>query len=104
MRFVTHCALLLFAVFGLAIAMDRWAPTGPDDDLVNLSVRQLQPSDDAYADLRQADGAKNFFFVKPLVLMAVSLAAIAAYRPSNLLRRSRALVMQSGLAKKGGVV
>jgi hypothetical protein len=104
MRFVMHCALLLLAFFGLASVLDRWTAPPPDDDLVGLSVGQLQSSDDAYVALRQAERAKNLFFMKPLMLLAVGLAAVAVCRPGLLSRRSKALAIRSGLARKGGVV
>src|SRR5258707_13322899 len=90
MRFVIHCALLLMAFVGLATVFDHWTTPAGDDDLVSLGVRQLQPSDETYGALRQADNAKNLLSMKPLLVLALGLATFAVYRPSILARRLNA--------------
>lgn len=104
MRFVIHCTLLLMAFVGLATVIDHWStPTG-DDDLVGLSVRQLQPSDETFAALRHADRAQNLLSMKPMLVLAFGLATFAVYRPSILSRRLKAGLVKCCAAKKGRVV
>src|SRR4051812_47210876 len=104
MRFVIHCALLLMAFVGLATVFDHWTTPAGDDDLVGLSVGQLQPSDETYAALRHADNAKNLLSMKPVMVLAFGLATFAVYRPSILSRRMKAGLEKCCSAKKGRVV
>jgi hypothetical protein len=104
MRFVIHCALLLMAFVGLATVIDRWTTPPSDDDLVGLSVGQMQPNDETYAALRQADHAKNLLSMKPVMVLAFGLATLAVCRPSILSRRMQAGLEKCCSAKKGRVV
>jgi hypothetical protein len=104
MRFVVHCALLLLALVGLATVLDHWTTPSGDDDLVGLSVNQLQASDDAYAALQHADRAKNLLSMKPLMLLALGLAVVTVYRPSLLSRRLKVGLEKWRSAKKGSAV
>jgi len=103
MRFVLHCTLLLLAFVGLATVVDH-GMTPDDDDLVRLSVRQLQSGDDSYAELERADHAKNLLSMKPVMVLAFGIATIAVYRPGLLSRRLKAGLEKWRPAKKGSVV
>ena len=103
MRFVIHCALLLFAFVGLATLVDRWTAPAAEDDISTLGVRQLDSSDDAFTALRQADSAKNKLHLQPLFLVVLGLATVAVYRP-GLLRHCKRTLQKRGLDRKGSVV
>ncbi len=104
MRFVLHCTLLLLAFVGLATVIDHSMTPAGDDELVGLSLRQLQPRDDSYDQLQRADHAKNYLSMKPLMLLAFGMAAIAVYRPGLLSRRLKVGLEKWRPAKKGSVV
>lgn len=87
MRFVIHCALLLLAFVGLATVIDHWtAPVG-DDGQADTSARQMPSSDDNNSVRKRADPAKNLLSMKPVMVLAIGLAAVAVHRPSLLSRR-----------------
>jgi hypothetical protein len=104
MRFVIHCALLLMAFVGLATIMDRWTTPAGDEDLVDLNVGRLQPSNDTFAALQRADNAKNLLSAGPVMVLAFGLATVAVFRPGIVSRRWKAVLEKCCSAKKGRVV
>jgi hypothetical protein len=81
MRFVIHCALLLFAFVGLATEVDRWTATTAKDDMTTLGVCPPDSSDEASVAMCQA---RNGLHLRPLFLVVLGLATVAVYRPGFL--------------------
>ncbi len=99
MRFVVHCALLLFAFVGLATVVDRWTAPATADDNSTPGVRRLDSGAEAFVPLHQADSLQNQLHLQPLFLVVLGLVTVAVYRP-GLLRHCKLTLQKRGSDRK----